>query len=132
MAPTYLEAAQTPLGCAAKREAAKDADHQADVTRAGNTFVPCVFESHGTMGARGRDWFRGLIDAADVLDDAGDPLIGDAMVWAKARLSDRWQQRFAVALQRGNAGIILSGARRARDRLGTRVRMRHESSLDVG
>ena len=73
-----------------------------------------------------------MLDVAEVVDDVGDPLIGDAMVWAKAQLGERWLQRFAVALQRGNAGIILAGARRARDRLGTRVRIPRESTLDVG
>ena len=34
------------------------------------------------MGARGTTWFRSLVDVAEVVDEAGDPLIGDAMVWA--------------------------------------------------
>ena len=67
LAPAYLSAAQTPLGCAAKREEAKDLGHLADVTRAGNTFVPCVFESFGAMGARGTTWFRSLVDVAEVV-----------------------------------------------------------------
>ena len=84
------------------------------------------------MDARGTTWFRSLVDVAEVVDEAGDPLIGDRMVWAKAQLSERWQQRFSVALQRGNAAIILAGARRARDRLGTRVRIPRDSVLDIG
>ena len=90
LAPAYLSDAQTPLGCASKREGAKDTSHLADVTRAGNTFVPCVLESFGAWGARGREWLRGMLDMAEVVDDVGDPLIGDAMVWAKAQLGERW------------------------------------------
>ena len=130
--PTYLQAAQEPLGCAGVREASKEARHGEDVRRAGNTFVPVVWETHGALGGRGQAWFKTMVDARELVGEDGDPLLGDAMVWARAAYSHRWQQLFAVALQRGNARVIIDRARASRDRLGTRVRIPRQSDLDDG
>ena len=51
--------------------------------------------------------------------------------------SERWQRRFSVALQKGNARVIISRARMARDQMGVRVgrswgRARQSSELDDG
>ena len=79
-------------------------------------------------------WHRELVAAAPIVDAVtGDPLIGDAEHWARATLSWDWARRRSVALQRGNARVIMSGARRSRDRLGVRVVAdRRDSSLDDG
>ena len=54
--------------------------------------------------------------------------------WARAQLGADWrrriQRRMSVALQRGNARIILSGAARARSGRGVRV-YGHMSSRDL-
>ena len=63
-----------------------------------------------------RAWFQRMIDAAAV--QAEDEREEAAM---RGRLSEEWQRRISMALQRGNARIIISRSRQARDRLGTRV-----------
>ena len=50
--------------------------------------------------------------------------------WARAQLGADWRRRMSVALQRGNARIILSGAARARSGRGVRV-YGHMSSSDL-
>ena len=50
--------------------------------------------------------------------------------WARAQLGADWRRRMSVALQRGNARIILSGAARARSGRGVRV-YGHMSSRDL-
>ena len=115
-APTYLAGSISPLATAVAREQSKESKHGADVRDAGNTFTPAVLESYGAMGPRLRAWFQRMIDAAAV--QAEDEREEAAM---RGRLSEEWQRRISMALQRGNARIIISRSRQARDRLGTRV-----------
>ena len=132
-APTYIRAAQQPLGTATMREQAKEARHGGDVRAAGHEFTPLVYETYGAEGARGARWHREMVASASVVDEiTGDPLIGDAEHWARAALGWTWQRRRSIALQRGNARVILSGARRARDRMGVRVAVGRVSGLDDG
>ena len=60
-AAAYLTAAQTPGGCAERREAAKESKHGGDVRSAGHTFIPVVWEHLGTMGPKGVEWFRRMV-----------------------------------------------------------------------
>ena len=102
------------------REDSKESRHGDDVKRAGNTFTPVVWETHGALGARGQAWFRGMVAAKELVGEDGAPLLGDADRYARAAYSHRWQQQFAVTLQRGNARVIIDRARASRDRMGTR------------
>ena len=108
------------------RESAKRSRHQADVVRAGGHFMPLVFETYGAMGQDAEIWFRGLIAVAHIEPPewlAG----GDASEleeydrWTRAQLSADWRRRMSVALQKGNARVILGGAARARAGTGVRV-----------
>lgn len=132
-APAYIRAAQEPLGTATIREQAKESRHGGDVRAAGHDFTPLVYETYGAEGVRCTEWHREMVAAATMVDEAtGDPLIGDAEHWARATLGWTWARRRSVALQRGNARVILSGARRARDRMGVRVAAARGSELDDG
>ena len=138
-APTYLSAASSrPLGCAALRESAKRSRHEADVVRAGGHFVPLVYETYGAMGREAEVWFRGLIAVAHIeppewMAGAEAPELEEYDRWARAQLSADWRRRMSVALQRGNARIILGGAARARSGTGVRVYGHMaRSDLDVG
>ena len=66
------------------------------------------------------DW----IDAAPVVSEwrPDEAPTAEEERWARAALSSAWQQRFSVALQRGNAVIIIGRSRALRDRMGIRVR----------
>ena len=61
-------------------------------------------------------FFQGLVDAAPVLVDSEEQPTPEQERWARAALSSAWQQRFSVALQRGNAAIVVGRARALRDR----------------
>ena len=49
-------------------------------------------------------------------------------------LSEQYQRRFSIAMQRGNARVIISRSRQARDRMGMRVygRPGYDCELDFG
>ena len=120
------------------RESAKRSRHQADVVRAGGHFVPLVFETYGAMGEGAEIWFRGLIAVAHIeppewLAGADDEELEEYDRWARARLSSDWRRRMSVALQKGNARVILGGAARARSGTGVRVYgSMTRSDLDTG
>ena len=108
------------------RESAKRSRHQADVVRAGGHFMPLVFETYGAMGQDAEIWFRGLIAVAHIeppewLAGADASELEEYDRWARAQLSADWRRRMSVALQKGNARVILGGAARARAGTGVRV-----------
>ena len=106
--------------------------------RAGGHFVPLVYETYGAMGREAEVWFRGLIAVAHIeppewMAGAEAPELEEYDRWARAQLSADWRRRMSVALQRGNARIILGGAARARSGTGVRVYGHMaRSDLDVG
>ena len=119
------------------RESAKRSRHEADVVRAGGHFVPLVYDTYGTMGEEAEAWVRGLIAVATIEQPewmlacgAGEAEMMEWDRWARAQLGADWRRRMSVALQRGNARIILSGAARARSGRGVRV-YGHMSSSDL-
>ena len=120
----------------AAREGAKRSRHEADVVRAGGHFVPLVYDTYGTMGEDAEAWVRGLIAVATIEPPEWMVASGDHSElvewdrWARAQLGADWRRRMSVALQRGNARIILSGAARVRSGRGVRV-YGHMSSSDL-
>ena len=119
------------------RESAKRSRHEADVVRAGGHFVPLVYDTYGTMGEGAEAWVRGLVAVATIqppewvmAGGAGETEMMEWDRWARAQLGADWRRRMSVALQRGNARIILSGAARARSGRGARV-YGHMSSSDL-
>ena len=83
------------------------------------------------MGAEGKTVFQSWVGAAHI--EASSPEEERVL---RGQLSEHWQRRFSVTLQRGNARVIISRARMARDQMGVRVGRswgRHRSSeLDDG
>ena len=90
------------------------------------------------MGRDAEIWFRGLIAVAHIeppewLAGADDEELEEYDRWARARLSSDWRRRMSVALQKGNARVILGGAARARSGTGVRVYGHMtRSDLDTG
>ena len=104
---------------------------------AGGHFVPLVYDTYGTMGEDAEAWVRGLVAVATIeppewvmASGAGEMELMEWDRWARAQLGADWRRRMSVALQRGNARIILSGAARARSGRGARV-YGHMSSSDL-
>ena len=130
-APAYAEASRRrPLGCATARESRKISEHQQSVLDAGNTFTPFVFETFefGAMGPRAKALFQAWIQQAPVQAQS------EGEIRLRGILSEQWQRRFSITLQRGNARVILSRSRLARSRMGVRVygHGRRQSELDDG
>ena len=122
------------------RESAKRSRHREDVRRAGNTFTPLVFSTYGGMGQDMEAWLRGAIAVAEVevpefvLRTGDQERIEEHQRWLRAELAATWRRRLSVCLHRGNARVIASGARRARDGVGIRVygRVGGETMHDYG
>ena len=108
--------------------------------RAGNTFTPLVFSTYGGLGRDLEAWIRGAISVAEVevpehIRRSGhEERIAEYERWMRAELGATWRRRLSVCLHRGNARVIASGARRARDGAGIRVygRVGGESMHDFG
>lgn len=127
-AASYVQAAQQPLGTATAREGSKESKHGEHVRQGGGVFTPLVWESFGALGSVGVEWWRRMLEGAEVQGDTSEE-----RGRARGQLSLEFQRRVSCALQRGNARTIISRSRQARDRMGHRVYMPPDhSELDFG
>ena len=107
-AAAYVQdAAATDGATAAKREGSKTVKYKVAATSVGLTFIPAVLESYGRTGLLFKQWFMEKVALAE---DELPP--GWDSNWACRTFSAHFQQRIAVALQRGNAEVVLKRARR--------------------
>ena len=71
---------------------------------------------YGALGAKGVEWWKRMVEGAEVQGDTPEE-----RARARGQLSLEFQRRVSCALQRGNARMIISRSRQARDAMGHRV-----------
>ena len=107
-AAAYVAGAASEDGWAAQvRETGKVTKYRASAASVGLAFHPAVFETFGRAGLLFKAWFGDMVaEAEDRLPD------GWSTNWSARTFSAHFQQRISVALQRGNAEVVLQRARR--------------------
>jgi len=107
-APGYLRLAHRPLAATLQRERDKIQSYGHAAILEGADFLPTVFETFGAVGP----------SAVKFINRLADEVIGNGTSTMEDQPTKAFIYRsIAATIQKGNAQVLLTGARRARSRL---------------
>ena len=102
-AASYVDHAQRPLGAAAFREREKERRYATLVAEEKAELVPFVMESTGAVGQQAKQFIDRLVLSLNLAREFN----------AAWEVKDYLSRGLAIALQRGNAAVMLQGQQRA-------------------